>query len=182
MLTEKRIREAHNNVKSYFDEGLLKKICSKNEDVDMLIENSKESLEVANFIFDADVSVLWVVVSSYYSMYYIANAVLHNFGYKVGDKISHKITNDALIVFVREKLKSSCLEDFESVKTEAHQMMNVSDSMNLADDIIQSFEFEKNKRSNFQYKIDSNLVKSKSRAKTSLDRAKNFIHEMEKLI
>ena len=120
MLTDKRIRESQNNVKSYFDEKLLKKVEYRKKDIKTLIENSDESLNVANFIFKEDLSVLWVVVSSYYSMYYIANAVLLNFGYKVGDRISHKVTNDALIVFVREKLKSNCLEDFEAVKTEAH--------------------------------------------------------------
>jgi len=112
----------------------------------------------------------------------MANAVLLNFGYKVGDRISHKVTNEALIVFVREKLKSHCIEDFEAVKTEAHQMMNVSNPVNLADDIIESFEFEKNKKSDFQYNIDSKLDKSKSKSKTSLDRARNFFTEMEKLI
>ena len=112
----------------------------------------------------------------------VANAVLLNFGYKVGDRISHKVTNDALIVFVREKLKSCCLEDFEAVKTEAHQMMNISNPVNFADDIIESFELEKNKRANFQYNTGSKFTQLKSKSKTSLDRAKNFIDEMKKLL
>ena len=61
-------------------------------------------------------------------------------------------------------------------------MMNVSNPVNFADDIIESFELEKNKRANFQYNIDSKLNQSKSRSKTSLDRAKNFIAEMKKLL
>ena len=46
-------------------------------------------------------------MSSYYSMFYIANAVLIKKGYKTGDKIAHKVTADALITIIRSKLKLS---------------------------------------------------------------------------
>ena len=69
MLTDKRIREAQTNVKTYFDEKLLKKVDYREKEIEILIENSNESIKVANFIFKEDLSVLWVVVSSYYSMY-----------------------------------------------------------------------------------------------------------------
>ena len=46
-------------------------------------------------------------VISYYSMFYIANAVLFKIGYKIGEQTPHKITADALIVFVRNKLKKN---------------------------------------------------------------------------
>lgn len=182
MLTDKRIKEAKNNVKSYFNEVLLKKVDYTKQNVDILIRNSNDSLKVANFIFEEELSTLWAIVISYYFMYYMANAALLNFGYKVGDRISHKVTNDALIVFIRKKLKSSCLEDFEAVKLEAHKIMDISNSEDFVDDIIESFELEKNKRAAFQYNMDSKLIKSGSKSKTSLNRAKNFITEVEKLI
>jgi uncharacterized protein (UPF0332 family) len=119
-------------------------------------------------------SSLWVVVTSYYSMYYIANAVLFKLGYKVGDKISHKITSDALIVFVRDKLEKSLLEDYEAAKGEA---MELND---LTDEIIESFDFERRKRSTFQY--DMNYVVKRTKAGTSRERAIKFNFELEKLL
>ena len=49
-----------------------------------------------------------------------------------------------------------------------------------ADALIESLDFERNKRSFIQYKtID---VEKHSKAKTSLERAKEFTKEMEKLL
>ena len=101
MLDEKRIKEAERNVRNYLEEGLLKRTTEFNKDIlNTYKRNSKESLEIANFLSKNNRSPLWVIVCSYYSMYYIANAVLYNIGYKVGERISHKVTSDALIVFV----------------------------------------------------------------------------------
>ena len=137
--------------------------------------NYQESLDVAQKIFDENLSNLWVVVISYYSMYYMANAVLYKMGYKVGHKISHKVTSDALIVFIRNKLKKSLFEDFEEAKEEALDIMG-----RKTDDIIESFDKEMEKRSIFQYESTEQIKQAK--AKTSLDRAKTFIFEMKKLI
>ena len=100
MLDEKRIKEAESNIKKYLDEGLLTK--NKNETAKLMyLENSDVSLETAKKLVSLETENykphLWVIVSSYYSMYYIANAVLLELGYKVGDKVSHKVTSDALI-------------------------------------------------------------------------------------
>ena len=84
---------------------------------------------VADLILKENLSSLWVIVSSYYSMYYIANAVLLKLEYKVGSAVSHKVTSDALIVFVRDKLKNSILEDFEDAKAEAMELTNLTDDI-----------------------------------------------------
>lgn len=73
---------------------------------------------VAEYIFEEGISPMWVIVSSYYSMYYMSNAVLGQLGFKVGEKMSHRITADALIVQVRDKLKNSLLQDFDEAKDE----------------------------------------------------------------
>ena len=49
-----------------------------------------------------------------------------------------------------------------------------------ADEIIASFDFERNKRGLIQYKTVE--FEKKSKAKTSLQRAKEFTREMEKLV
>ena len=175
-MLEKRIAEAEGNVRSYLREGMLK----KSNDIDKNIlnvfrKNSEESLLVASHIFKNNLSSLWVVVCSYYSMYYVANAVLHSIRYKVGHKISHKVTSDALIVFVRNRLKERLLEDYEDAKNETTLLARLD-----ADKVIESFDFERVKRSTFQYDMTESIKKSK--AETSLERAKSFAYEMEKLL
>ena len=117
MLDEKRIKEVEVNVKSYLEDGLLRKTKGYNSKIlEILINNSKDSLKIAKIV--SKKSSLWTIVCSYYSMYYIANAVLLQLGYKVGDKISHKVTSDALIVYIRNRLKSKLIEEFEEAKEE----------------------------------------------------------------
>lgn len=175
MLDKKRIEEAEKNVKSYLEEGLLKKAVMNKQVMEILLRNAKESLLVAGELHRQNLSDLWVIVCSYYSMYYCANAVLLKLGYKVGEEIVHKVTSDALIVYVRGKLKESLIENYEETKEEALNLAGIR-----ADTLIESFEFERNKRSLIQYKTIE--IEKHSRAKTSLQRAKEFALEMEKLL
>ncbi len=175
MLSEKRIKEAETNVKSYLGEGLLKKAATDKNVMDILLKNAKESLKVAEEIHQKDLSELWTIVCSYYAMFYYANAVLLKMGYKVGDKIVHKVTSDALIVYIRKKLKESLIEEYEETKEEALNLAGIK-----ADEIIESFDFERSKRGLIQYKTVE--FEKKSKAKTSLQRAKEFAREIEKLI
>lgn len=108
-------------------------------------------------------------------MYYIANAVLLKIGYKVGDKISHKVTADALIVFARGKLKKEIIEEYENVKEDALEITS-----SKADSLLESLDFEREKRSKFQYQMDEKIKKSK--ALISLERAKKFVFELKKLL
>ena len=175
MLSEKRIKEAETNVKSYLDEGLLKKVAADKRVINILLKNAKESLKVAEEIHQKDLSELWTIVCSYYAMFYYANVVLLNLGYKVGDKIVHKVTSDALIIYVRKKLKESLIEEYEETKEEALNLAGIK-----TDEIIEYFDFERSKRGVIQYKTIE--FEKKSKAKTSLQRAKEFAKEMEKLI
>jgi uncharacterized protein (UPF0332 family) len=173
MLDRKRIEEAENNVKRYLAEGLLTKAQPDRRIVRILVRDSKESLRVAEEI--KDISHLWVIVCSYYSMFYHANAVLRTLGYKIGDKIVHKVTADALIVFVRGKLKQTLLEEYEKTRAEAQSIAGIR-----ADTLIESFDFERGKRNTIQYETSD--ADKLSKAMTSLARAKEFAKEMEKLL
>ncbi len=175
MLDTKRIKEAETNVQSYLADGLLKKAVLDKQVMNIFERNAKESLRVAEEVFQKNFSELWVIVCSYYAMFYYANAVLLKIGYKVGEKIAHKVTSDSLIVFVRAKLKESLLEEYEETKEEALKLAGIK-----ADSLIESFEFERNKRSLIQYKTME--FEKQSKAKTSLERAKIFSREMEKLL
>ena len=176
MLNKERVNEAKNNVFQYLKEGMLKKISVKEPPIGkILVNNCNESLTVAESLLKSNMSNLWVIVCSYYSMYYIANAVLYNLGYKVGDRISHKVTADALIVHAMKKLRESLLEDYEEAKSDALEI-----SGNKAEELISHFDFEREKRSRFQYSTSETALKSK--AQTSLERAKKFVFEMKKLL
>ena len=173
MLDEKRIKEAQTYIRGYLTEGLLRSVTPQPIIKGVLIKNSKESLRVAEIIFKDDISNLWTIVCSYYSMYYIANAVLYSIGYKVGSKISHKVTADALIVYVRGKLSKSMLEAYERTQQQALGIMG-------SDDIIESFDRERIKREKIQYQTTEETKYSK--AQTSLERARQFLHEMQRLL
>ena len=176
MIDEKRVNEAKSNVNVYLREGILKKVEIKDENIlKILKKNCDESLSIAELIFNGNHSNLWTIVCSYYAMYYIANAVLYNFSYKVGDKVSHKVTADALIVYIMGKLKKSLLEDYEEAREEALIL-----SGNKAEELIKSFDIEREKRSYFQYTTEETAMNGK--AKTSLERAKRFVFEMRQMI
>ena len=174
MLTDKRIKEAQDSLKAYLEDGLVVKKKEVEQRIFNILENNaNESLKIAEKLFDNQDSWLWAIVISYYSMYYIANAVLYKMGYKVGEKIAHKVTADCLISLVRGKLKASLLEQYEEMQQEALAGIK-------ADEIIQSFDYERKKRSIFQYETTEKAKQEK--AKVSLERAKEFVNEMKKLV
>jgi len=178
MLDQKRIKEAESNVRQYLLEGMLKKQTNETAKA-MYVENADLSLETARRLLgmenDTYRPYLWIIVTSYYSMYYIANANLLKLGYKVGDKISHKVTADAIIVFVRNKLKKNFLEEYEAAKEDALELISQQ-----ADILLKSLDEEREKRSRFQYQMDEQAKRGK--ALTSLERAKKFVFEMKKLL
>ena len=79
MLDDKRIKEAENNIRNYLQDGLLQKQSNQTAKL-MYIENSGLSLETAQKLLELESKIykpyLWMIVTSYYSMYYLANAVL----------------------------------------------------------------------------------------------------------
>lgn len=96
-------------------------------------------------------------------------------GYKVGRKIRHKVTNDALIAVVRYKLRKELLEDYETSMEEAMEIISAK-----ADEIIGSFDKEREKRAIFQYEMEEDIKRQK--AVTSITRARRFNFELAKLI
>ena len=176
MLDEKRVKEAESNTKIFLEEGLIWKYGSFRKEIfETYCRNYQESLDLAQKIFEQGLSNLWVIVIAYYTQYYVANAALYKIGYKVGGKISHKVTADALIVFVRNKLKNELLEDYEEAQGEALEIIG-----RKTDEIISHFDKELDKRSTFQYESTEEIKKAK--AETSLKRAKEFVFEMKKLL
>ncbi len=171
-MDEKRIKQAESNFNAYLTEGNLKKVSKVDSLVyETYLRNARESLNVANQIFESETSSLWVVVTSYYSMFYIACAYLYKLGYKSEHKIIHQIVNESLIVQGRHKIKNYLLEAYEMEKEAA---------LSISDNHLENYELEKIKRATFQYETTESIKESK--ALTSLTRAKEFLILMEGIL
>jgi len=201
MIEKERIDEARRNVKIYIEDGLLK---TGNKDaarfVEFFMANAESSLRTASIlqeISDANnlketlkVSLdfeayLWVIVSSYYSMFYAATAILAKQGIRATGQIIHKVTADALIHFFGSNEKpAKLLEQYEEAQTVGLELVGREELMKKmqkkADELIISYEGERKKRSKFQYYIG--VQAKKGYAQTSLQRARDFVFEIRKLL
>jgi uncharacterized protein (UPF0332 family) len=171
-MDEKRIKQAESNFKNYLNEGKVKKINEFEEIIyNTYLRNSRESLNVANQLSQNKTSSLWVVVTSYYSMFYMACAYLYKLGYKPGDEIVHQVVNESLIVQGRHKIKNHILGNYSEEKDNA---------LIIVDNYLDDYEREKAKRASFQYQTTEEIKESK--AKTSLNRAKEFIELIREIL
>ncbi|MBS3093682.1 HEPN domain-containing protein [Candidatus Pacearchaeota archaeon] len=171
-MDEKRIKQAESNFRMYLNEGKIKKIDKFDNIIyETYLRNAKESLQVANQLFENKTSSLWVVVSGYYSMFYMACAFLYKLGYKSGGEIVHQVVNESLIAQGRHKIKNHLLENYNEEKEKA---------LVIVDSYLNDYEREKAKRSSFQYQTTEEIKESK--AKTSLNRAKEFVELIREVL
>ena len=175
MIDPNKKKEAKQNFDQYLLDGLIKK--EKNETArQMYIKNAEQSLRLAEECMNSALRpYLWVVVISYYSMFYIANAVLLQLGYKTSSKVVHKVTSDALIVLVMDKIRQGLLEGYADVKDDALEIASIR-----SEEIMTLYSLEMDKRSRFQYDMTESIQEQK--AKTSLKRAREFMLETKKLL
>jgi len=175
MIDKGRKKEAEKNFAQYLRDGLIKKDDNETAKA-MYIKNAELSLNLAEECMNSTLKPhIWVVVISYYSMFYIANAVLLELGYKTGERIVHKVTNDALIVLVLNKIAKGLLDEYENAKVDALEIASIK-----SDEIITFYSLELDKRSRFQYNMTESIQEQK--ANTSLKRARQFMFEMKKLL
>lgn len=192
MLDEKKLKETESRVRRFISEGVIIS-KEKPEHVDFFIRNADDSIDSAKALFELSTDpkkheslgftdfngLLWVVNASYYSMFYMARALLESSGIKIKSDISiHSVTFDAVIYYfyLTEKLHKKFLEDFIEAKEDAAEILGKQ----KADELMEEYFFEKKKRGTFTYDMGSVLVKSK--AKTSFERAKRFRRELKKMI
>ena len=112
-------------------------------------------------------------------MFYMARALLENEGIKIKSDLSiHAVTFDIIVshFYLTGKLQKELLNDFADAKEDASELLGKQ----KADELIEEYFYEKNKRSTFTYEMGEILVKSK--AKTSLERAQKFKREIKKII
>ncbi|MFH1456016.1 MAG: hypothetical protein ABIF40_03635 [archaeon] len=192
MIDNKKLKEAESRVKHYLRDGSIK-TKQKIEFTDFFLTNAKKSLNSANALYDLSTDkdlqqktgyinfdgFLWVVNASYYSMFYMARALLENEGIKIKSDLSvHAITFDVIISFfyLNGKLQKRIIEDFAEAKEEANELLGKQ----KADQLIEDYFWEKGKRAIFTYNTKEIVIKTK--AKTSIERAKRFNQEINKII
>ena len=201
MIEKERIEEARRNVKQYIDDGLLK-IRDKDASrfVSFFITNAESSLRTASILqqLSDDNSVkqalkiskdfesyLWVIVSSYYAMFYAATALLASEGVRVTGQIAHKVTADALVHFFGSNKKlAKLLEEYEETRAVGLELVGREELMKSihkkADELIIAYDSERKKRSKFQYDIGAQA--KRGYAQISLERAKEFVFEIGKIV
>lgn len=192
MLDEKKLKEIRSRVKKFLDDGIISTRQQK-EFVDFFLNNAKNSLRSANALYDLSTDkdkqdamgypdfdgFLWAVNSSYYSMFYMARALLESEGIKIRSELSvHSVTFDAMINFfyLNGKLQKRIIEDFAESLEEASEILGKQ----KADLLMEDYFFEKGKRAAFTYKTKEIVIKAKAR--TSLERARRFNEEIMKII
>lgn len=121
---------------------------------------------------------LWVVVASYYSMFYAALALLAKHEMKVGDKFVHKVVADTLVVnFLKNQKLAKLLDAYEEAKDQALQIVG---SQEKALTLVQDYEYERQKRHEVQYEVGKEA--KHNLANTSLTRATQFVAEIRNIL
>lgn len=192
MLEDKKLKEAEKRVKQYIADGIVK-TKGKPEHTAFFLKNADDSVDSAKALFEISTDpekqkflgftsfngLLWTVNASYYSMFYMARALLENEGIKIKTDLSiHAVTFDTLVAYfyLTGKLQKELLDDFVEAKEDAAELLGKQ----KADELIEEYFYEKKKRGTFTYEMGEILVKSK--AKTSLERAQKFRREIRKII
>jgi uncharacterized protein (UPF0332 family) len=192
LIDDKTMKGIQSRVKSYLSNGIVKTRQSK-EHVAFFVENANNSLDSASTLFDLSTNrelldrigrtklngFLWVINASYYSMFYMARALIEDEGIKIHTDLSiHMVTFDVLVHFFYQngKLQKKIIEDYFDAKAEVDELLGKQ----KADELIADYFSEKKKRSTFTYETGVFAIQSK--AKTSLDRAKKFNQELIRLI
>ena len=190
MLDKKEIDQIKRRVAGYLREGVIIK-SEKKKFVNFFIKNADISLDSAKLLFKVSTDdklkdhlgfpdfngFLWVINSSYYSMFYLVRALLESEGITIkSDSSVHSITFDALIYFYYGKLQKELIEAFAEAKEEAAEILGKEKAKGL----IEDYFYEKKKRAKFTYEIGAIAMMNK--AQTSLIRAKKFREEIRKIV
>ncbi len=122
---------------------------------------------------------LWVINSSYYSMFYMARALLESIGVKIktDESIHFQVFNALVYYFYSNgKLERHFIEELQNAGDEASQILGKE----KAKEVVSDYSSEKEKRAKFTYEMGEIALKNK--AETSLNRAKKFNEEIRKIL
>ena len=192
MFDEKKIDQIKRRVTGFIRDGFIRKE-KETKFVDFFLKNAKNSRDSATLLLNVSMKkdlkdtlglpdfngYLWVINASYYSIFYMARALLESEGIKIKTEMSiHAITFDALVYYfyLSGKLEKRLIEDFGEAKEEAAEILGKE----KAKELVEDYFHEKKKRATFTYEMGVTAMQNK--AQTSLERAKRFGEEIRKMI
>jgi uncharacterized protein (UPF0332 family) len=203
MLTEKRLKEIERKVPEMINREDIVKDNKNKQLVNLFIENSLVSLNTARIlqIISTDQSLkeqfdfinndfeayLWTINSAYYSMFYMSGAVLAKIGVRVKSDIGvHRKTFETLVYYfyLTKKIAKQYLEEFEKAQKSSQELLGTEEPILVMQkkvkELMAKYDFERGKRATFTYNMG---IKAKAnKAKTSIERAKEFYNECLKII
>lgn len=185
-----------NTIKEYLDNGIIKKGDYSNL-TRFFMKNAEKSLSTAISLLrisedselkkkiglnDEFESYIWVITSSYYSMFYAVNALFSKNGIKINSTQGvHALTRITFRHFFinNNKLAKKLYEIYEEAEKDALDITQTN-YPKIAEELSENLEYEENKRSKFQYEITEEA--KKRHAETSIKRAKEFLETIEQTI
>ena len=123
MLDDKKIEESSKVIKQLIQEGIITK--PEPEVASFFLNKSQETLIVAERLKRVQEEEriktnVWVINTSYYSMFFAATALLAKFGHRIKTDVGiHKTTYHALVYyFIKEnsKIKRQIVEEYVQAK------------------------------------------------------------------
>lgn len=185
MIDTKSILESRKLIISLIDEGKIKK--PKEGVKDFFMGKAESSLEVSKRLMglsdELDVY-MWVINSSYYSMFFAASALLANFDHQINlEQGKHTITYHALVYYFidqENRLEKYFVEEFQRAQEQAEELLQIQEPTEQLHEFVSSFKYENLKRKEFTYELGRFAAEGK--AKTSLDRAKEFLKVVKDII
>ena len=193
MLDNKEIEIIKKNMNRFLsDNSVIKEKPGKF--ANFFINNANNSLDSAKLLFNVSTKkdiqeimgfpdfngFLWTINASYYSMFYMARALLESEGIKIKAESAsiHLITFNALVYYfyLTGKIQRSLVEEFKEAGIEASEVLGKEKAKSL----IEDYSREKDKRGIFTYEMGEIAMQNK--AETSLSRAKKFNEEVRKIL
>jgi uncharacterized protein (UPF0332 family) len=149
------------------------------ETKEFFLNKSEESLEVAERLLlisqdkqDSLKSYMWVISTSYYSMFYSATALLAYFGQRIKTSVGvHKLTYHALVYYFHvldKKIQKYLLQSYEDLYEDAEELLQTTEQKAI--ELLENFKFEQAKRTTFTY--DLGVYAQENKALTSSKRAR----------
>lgn len=185
MLDEQKIEQSSKVIRELIATGKI--VRPKVGMVDFFLNQSHRTLAVAERLLklyeeEGLDTHLWVINTSYYSMFFQATALLALFNHRIeAEQGIHKLTFHALVhYFIKEdnKLKKQLVEEYQDAVKDVESLLQLGESK--VQELILDFNSEQSKRKTFTYTTEENAERNK--ALTSFQRAKNFVGELDKVV
>jgi len=185
-MDKQKVEEAQKRVQHHIADGVIIS-KQKAEHVEFFLKNAEDSLQSARCLFEVSTKhdylgydnlagFLWVINASYYSMFYMARALIESSGIKLKADLSiHALTFDTFVYYfyLTGKLQKQLFEFYAAAKEDAAELLG----QQRAGEIIEEYSYEKRKREEFTYETGDHAMKSKAEMSRTIHAIHGW-HEM----